>query len=109
MTTRRVSAEDLVGALESLIRAAGSVGIVPPADHSWTFQKGSKSSGRAFRVMFVDNTSGGLAHCPLFSQGFVGMTPAEAYRTITTVAYALDGVRYEQDKVTERDTTPSAV
>jgi hypothetical protein len=66
---------------EAFAAASIQAGIVPPEGYRWGLDKGSKTYGRAYRVFWVNLSTGGH-HSPGSMFDFLGMTKAEAYEAL---------------------------
>jgi hypothetical protein len=76
-------------AFENLASAARWAGI---DTNGLSFNSGSKSNGIAFRIYTVDPNGGGHGEWPYAPPGgYLGMTPAEAIKTLDTMRYVFYG------------------
>jgi hypothetical protein len=89
-----------VKAVETLAR---ELGLITDAEERLILSEGSKTYGRAFRlhvtnVQHHDGTRSSAHHTfhPAGSGGYLGMTKADAHRTLYTMAQALSAVTYAQ-------------
>jgi hypothetical protein len=77
-------------AFENLCNAARWAGI---DTNGLSFNSGSKVNGIAFRIYTVDPETGGHGDWPYAPPGgYLGMTPAEAIKTLDTMRYVFYGV-----------------
>jgi hypothetical protein len=76
-----ITTEMLNRRFEAFAAACQLAGICPPAGHRWGLDKGSKLYGRAYRVFWVNLSTGGH-HSPGSMFDFLGMTKAEAYEAL---------------------------
>lgn len=91
----RITRVDLDAAVVAYRNALESVGALR---FPLQLQIGSKTSGIAYRVMFIANDSGGLSAAPGTSNGYLGMTAREAYDTLWTMTRTLTDVQYERER-----------
>lgn len=86
----RYTARDVRIQLERLTCAAGTVGWDTSC---WRVDIGSKTYGRAFRLYRLELPS--YAHgLTEIGQDYLGMTAAEAFHTLSTMARTLEAVVY---------------
>jgi hypothetical protein len=76
-------------AFENLASAARWAGI---DTNGLSFNTGNKTNGIAFRIYTVDLNGGGHGEWPYAPPGgYLGMTPAEAIKTLDTMRYVFYG------------------
>ncbi len=90
-TMNKITAEDLQNALNAYVEELNRSGMLK---YPLQLQRGSKTNGNAFRVMFISGEHGGLTPAPGTSDGFIGWTKHEAHDTLWTIIRTLQDVRY---------------
>lgn len=91
----RITTADINAALGRYVRAAEALGIQPPNGHHIEYHKGSKRYGNSFKLVWVDESSGGRKGAPGFaSDGFMGWTTREAYAALQNVARAFEDAKH---------------
>ena len=88
----RITKEDMSDAVACYMRAAESLGMVK-AGHTLHCVEGSKALGNGFKLVWVDNESGGNTHAPGTDyNGFIGWTKREALEKIYTITRSFEEV-----------------
>lgn len=90
----RITQTDIDLAVRRYMVALNSLGITKPG---WTitYIKGSKTYGNSFKLVWREDTSGGLSPAPgVDFGGFIGWTTREAYTAIQNMARTMEDVAF---------------
>jgi hypothetical protein len=90
-----ITTEMLTNRFKAFTSVCERMGIVPPAGRKWGLDAGSKTYGRAYRIFWIDEKTGGHHYAGSMSD-FLGMTKAEAYEALgqrLTMLWALDDAK----------------
>ena len=76
-----ITTEMLNNRFKYFTAACEQAGIIPTAGKRWGLDHGSKTYGRAYRIFWIDEKTGGH-HSAGIMGDFLGMTKSEAYEAL---------------------------